>query len=413
MFGKSLIIWAVSALAATQLASAHPHDRRGLQRRHPIPDVVTVRKAATTVYVDQYGNTVDPNSPRTVFVTVYKPGSAPTVSTSCRSKKAVKTSTPVVREPQVDNPNSSKAKAQPTKPVEEVPPTPSKVKYSTSSTPQETGTLPPRSYTPGTYPSGNKPGMVYSPYRADRTCKSRAEVAADVEKLKNFSPLRLYGVDCNQIQNVIAAGKPYGIQVFAGIWDVDKADAELETLIEAVGNDWDSVHTVAVGNEVVNFGRMDATRFASIINQSRKRLREPSVGYNGPVVGVDTFVAILSNPAICEASDFVAANCHPFFDGNIAAEGSGQFLENMKKEMAKKCGNKQVIITESGWPTRGSPNGKAVPGVVEQKAAIKSIVDTQNNDVILFTAFDDPWKQDTPHTFGTEQFWGIQDKSLR
>jgi exo-beta-1,3-glucanase (GH17 family) len=187
--------------------------------------------------------------------------------------------------------------------------------------------------------------MVYSPYRADRTCKSRAEVAADVEKLKNFSPLRLYGVDCNQIQNVIAAGKPYGIQVFAGIWDVDKADAELETLIEAVGNDWDSVHTVAIGNEVVNFGRMDATRFASIINQSRKRLREPSVGYNGPVVGVDTFVAILGNPAICEASDFVAANCHPFFDGNVAAEGSGQFLENMKKEMAKKCGNKQVIIT--------------------------------------------------------------------
>lgn len=51
-----------------------------------------------------------------------------------------------------------------------------------------------------------------------------------------------------------------------------------------------------------------------------------------------------------------------------------------------------------------------MPGVAEQQAAIKSIMETQKNDVVLFTAFDDKWKQDTALTFGTEQFWGIQDK---
>jgi hypothetical protein len=322
-----------------------------------MPGVVTVKKAAATVYVDQYGNTVDPNAPRTVVVTVYATGPVPdakAVYTSCKKKPAKTLSIPptktsVVKKPKdVEKPNAKpeKPKSEPTKPMEEVRPAPSKVKHSTPPAPKETDSLPPRgAYTPGTYPSGNRPGIVYSPYRADHKCKSAEEVAADVEQLKNFSPLRLYGVDCNQIQNVIAAGKPHGIQVFAGIWNVDKAADELETLIEAVGKDWDSVHTVAIGNEVVNFGRMDATRFASVINQSRKRLREPSVGYTGPVVGVDTFVAIMSNPAICEASDYVAANCHPFFDGNIVAEGSGQFIGNMKKEIAKSCGNKKIVIT--------------------------------------------------------------------
>ena len=52
-----------------------------------------------------------------------------------------------------------------------------------------------------------------------------------------------------------------------------------------------------------------------------------------------------------------------------------------------------------------------MPGAAEQQAAIKSIMETQKNDVILFTAFDDDWKKDTPQTFGTEKFWGIQDKA--
>lgn len=51
-----------------------------------------------------------------------------------------------------------------------------------------------------------------------------------------------------------------------------------------------------------------------------------------------------------------------------------------------------------------------MPGVAEQQAAIKSIMETQKNDVILFTAFNDEWKKNTPLTFGTEKFWGIQDK---
>jgi exo-beta-1,3-glucanase (GH17 family) len=276
------------------------------------------------VYVDQYGATINPtskNDPVIVTVTagstsvnIQKPAHAPAVPTHVSEPAPVASSpTPKV----------------PSAPVQGIP----------SSSTKEAA--PPRSSAP--VGSGSKPGIVYSPYNADGSCKSKEQVAGDIEKLKDFSPIRLYGVDCQQIQNVIAATKQHGTQVIAAVYDVEKVGPELQTLIEAVGSDWNSVHTVAIGNEVVNFGRMSANDYAGVIKSSRGTLR--SAGYNGPVVGIDTFVAIMSNPAICEASDYVAANCHPFFDESVLPAQSGEFLDNMKKEMAKVCGDKKIIIT--------------------------------------------------------------------
>lgn len=334
------------------------------------------------MWVDQKGNTVDPSAPHTLTVTVY--GTRPPVT---KTAVVSKTATPVIDSPSEETSVSSSStvvyqppaeattsavKTTPTSVYVSVPTTASTssipvpvpttsseapepttvyssslaapVSSSSSSTkPAATGTP----YVSGTYPpgGGSKPGIVYSPYHADNACKTTEEVAADIALIKEYSPIRLYGVDCSQIQNVIAAAKTHNIKVMPGIWNMDKPLEELETLIEYVDGNWDTVHTVAIGNEVVNFGRKTASEFAGIINSSRERLRSSDVGYTGPVVGVDTFVAIMGNPAICEASDYVAANCHSFFDGNVVAEGTGEFLNNMKTEMAKVCGDKQIVIT--------------------------------------------------------------------
>jgi exo-beta-1,3-glucanase (GH17 family) len=58
---------------------------------------------------------------------------------------------------------------------------------------------------------------------------------------------------------------------------------------------------------------------------------------------------------------------------------------------------------ETGWPTQGGPNGLAVPGVENQKKAIRSILETQGQDLILFTAFNEGWKKDNPNTHGAEK----------
>lgn len=191
--------------------------------------------------------------------------------------------------------------------------------------------------------TGGKGGIVYSPYNADGTCKDQSSFLSDAAQLQGFSFLRLYGIDCNQVTNGIAAAKQYGFKLFLGVHNIASSDDEIKQMITMVGSDWGLVHTVAVGNEVVNSGQMGASDVAARVNSARDLLRP--AGYNGPVVTVDTFVAIMANPVLCQASDYAAANCHPFFDGKVAASASGDFLKTQSQNVQNACGGKKVLIT--------------------------------------------------------------------
>lgn len=196
----------------------------------------------------------------------------------------------------------------------------------------------------GVPPSG-KPGIVYTPYNDDGTCKSTSAVASDIATINShgFGMVRIYGVDCNQVSNVLAAARPFGIKVFLGIFDMGQCEAQLAQLIQFVGGDWASVYAVSIGNEQVNSGAMSAAAMVGKVNASRNTLR--SAGYSGPVVIVDTWVAIIANPSLCQNSDFVAANCHPFFDGNVIPSTAGQFMSDSVAKLQSACSGKEVMIT--------------------------------------------------------------------
>lgn len=191
----------------------------------------------------------------------------------------------------------------------------------------------------------SKPGIVYTPYNADGTCKSAPVVVIDIGRIYGygFGMVRIYGVDCNQVSNVLAATRPLGMKVFLGVFDMGQCEAQLAQLIASVGNDWSSIYAVSIGNEVVNSGALSAGAMVDKVNQSRATLR--GVGFTGPVVVVDTWVAIIANPILCQNSDFTAANCHPFFDGNVPAGAAGQFMTDSIAKLRAACGGKEVMIT--------------------------------------------------------------------
>ncbi|KAI9868463.1 MAG: hypothetical protein M1813_005907 [Trichoglossum hirsutum] len=265
---------------------------------------------------------------------------------------------------------------------------------------------PPSSVAAASSGSGSGYGIVYSPYNADGTCKSQDQVNSDFGKMSDYSLVRIYGVDCNQVSTVLNAAKPKGMKVFAGIYDVDKVDAQVQTLIAAAKSSWESIDTVSVGNEVVNAGGAVAPVVAAV-NSARSQLR--AAGYGGPVVTVDTFIALINHPELCQASDYAAANCHAFFAG-VDASTAGSYVSQQAAAVSKACGGKKTVITESGWPHQGSPNGGAVPSKPNQQAALgslKSSFSSNPSDLIFFTAFDDLWKKDNGNTFGCEKFYGI------
>jgi exo-beta-1,3-glucanase (GH17 family) len=250
-------------------------------------------------------------------------------------------------------------------------------------------------------------GIAYSPYGPGGSCKDKNAVAADIKKLAGYSVIRLYGTDCKQVANAIPAAKAAGMTIFAGVFDIAKAGVQAKELIDQVNGDWASISTVGVGNESVNKGEASPAQVVAALGTVKAALK--SAGYSGPVVAPDTFIAMINNPQICQASDYAAANCHAFFDPNTSAKDAGKFLKTQQARVEKACG-KKVVITETGWPTKGSSNGQAIPSADNQATAIGSIKSAYKDSpssIIMFSAFDDAWKKDSADTFNAEKHWGM------
>jgi exo-beta-1,3-glucanase (GH17 family) len=250
-------------------------------------------------------------------------------------------------------------------------------------------------------------GIAYSPYLANGNCKDKQAVAADIKKLTGYTSIRLYGTDCKQVANVLPAAKAAGMTIFAGVFDIAKAATQAKELIDQVNGDWASINTVGVGNEAVNKGEASPAQVVAALGAVKSTLK--GAGYTGPVVAPDTFIAMIKNPSICQAADYAAANCHAFFDPNTPAKDAGKFLKTQQANVEQACG-KKVVITETGWPKKGSSNGQAIPSTENQAAAISSIKNAYKDSpqsIIMFSAFDDDWKKDTSATFNAERHWGM------
>ena len=254
-------------------------------------------------------------------------------------------------------------------------------------------------------------GITYTPYADDGGCKKGPEVVADFQKLGDHSMVRLYGTDCNQLATVVPVVKAKGMKLIMGIANknvtANKVDEDVAAIVAAVGSDWSSVVAVGVGNEPSLNGISVDVAIAAV-QSARTGLRK--AGFQGPVAIIDTFAAVKQDPRICQNSDITAINLHAFFDPNTAASGAGKFVTDQVQLVAQACNNKKVIVTESGWPTQGKANNKAVPSLENQRVALQSIkqaCDANHIPLVLFSAFNDKWKKDFEGSLGCEKFWGL------
>ncbi|EMG46656.1 SCW/CMP-family cell wall glucosidase, putative, partial [Candida maltosa Xu316] len=253
-------------------------------------------------------------------------------------------------------------------------------------------------------------GITYSPYTDQDNCKSADQVARDIKLLSNYDVIRLYSTDCQGIENVLAAMNS-NQQIYLGVWNIESPMGELQDIVNAISQNsrgWSAVHTIAIGNERVNSGEATVAQVQQAVDTARQFLKSNS--YTGPIVTVDTLVAYVANPQLCQMSDYLAVNCHPYWDGGVQPSNSGPWLLQQIANLQSVCGTeKDVLITESGWPTQGDPYGQCVPSVPNQVAAVKSIVSSLADRVILFTMYNDYWKFSIGGAgpYGVEYYWGL------
>ena len=393
----------------------HNHARRQAPNVKVVTDVqyVTVDAEDIIVYVDEHGQ---PVTTKTVYHSQAGPTVAPTSSSSSSSAPIYFPTHHPHPRPHPQSPSALAPSFHPI-PIPIAGPTtkPAPIPESTSSSAsasipepsnsQSASVSLPSSHGPVAGGPGFGSAISYSPYNGDNTCKSASQVASDFAKMSGYEVIRLYGTDCNQITNVLAATKDTGVTLFVGIFDINQVQSECQTIIDAIKGDWSHVNTVSVGNELVNNGGASVSQVTNAIGQARSILK--GAGYNGPVVTVDTMMAMKANPELCHASDFCAINCHAFFDGKTSAEKSGEFVLNWAKEVSEASGGKTTVITETGWPSQGQTNGMAVPSLENQQAAIASIKQSFPKNAILYSSYNCLWKKNSASTFGAEQYWGI------
>jgi exo-beta-1,3-glucanase (GH17 family) len=220
----------------------------------------------------------------------------------------------------------------------------------------------------------------------------------------SYSMVRIYGTSCNQTATVLSACKQHNLKLFAGISDLSTLNSEIQLIIEAANGDWSDFDTISIGNELVNSGAASPSAVVAAIGTARGLLGAAS--YTGRIVTVDTLIATVANPILAQNSDYIAVNNHPFFDPNSAAGDVSSFFETSIASVLAVVTGKELVITETGWPTCGSANGAAVPSLANQATALSGIKAASPNAIIL-SAYNDKWKTNSASTFGAEQCWGV------
>jgi exo-beta-1,3-glucanase (GH17 family) len=251
-------------------------------------------------------------------------------------------------------------------------------------------------------------GITFSPYTegqgpgtqiGEQQIRERLEIIRPcVNWIRSFSC-----TDGNEQIPRIAAEN--GLKTMVGVWlddDRENNERELAGAIEVAraGN----ANILAVGNEVLLRGDLTEDELIGYIDRAKRAAPDVDVGY------VDAYFKFVDHPRVTEACDVILANCYPFWE-SCPAEYSLLYMKDMYRRAVDAARGRKVIISETGWPDTGTPEGGAVPSV---ENALKYFINTyqwaeeEGIEVFYFSSFDETWKVEKEGDVGA--YWGLWDK---
>ncbi|WP_298421908.1 glycosyl hydrolase family 17 protein [uncultured Kordia sp.] len=254
-------------------------------------------------------------------------------------------------------------------------------------------------------------GLCFSPYQEGQKpgdTLSEAQIRRRLEIIRPYTNW-IRSFSCTEGNELIPQiAKEFGIKTLVGAWlgnNPETNEAEIEGLIELAKDGY--VDIAAVGNEVMYRGDLSEDELLKFIYYTKEQIKEIPVGY------VDAYYEFSERPAITEACDIILANCYPFWEG-CDQDYALLYMKDMYNR-AKKAGNgKKVIITETGWPNKGTSLEGAFPSDVN---AIKYFINTQkwskeeDIEIFYFSSFDESWKVGDEGDVGA--YWGLWDRYER
>ncbi|MEZ4962304.1 MAG: MFS transporter [Saprospiraceae bacterium] len=198
-----------------------------------------------------------------------------------------------------------------------------------------------------------------------------------------------------------------GLKTLVGVWisnDRERNEREIKALVKLANEGL--VDIAAVGNEVLLRNELPEQELIQYIKKVKALL--PS---HIPVGYVDAYFHFLEKPALADACDVILINCYPFWEGanNDHALLYMQHMYDLTKLVAQ---GKKIVITETGWPSKGQAVQEAQPSA---ENAMKYFINAQqwakseNIELFYFSSFDESWKIYQEGVVGTQ--WGLWDKN--
>jgi exo-beta-1,3-glucanase (GH17 family) len=251
-------------------------------------------------------------------------------------------------------------------------------------------------------------GLCFSPYLQGQAPGSQVSVVQIRERLELIRPhtrwIRTFSCTDGHEQTPAIAHE-LGMRTLVGAWlgtDRQINEREIMGVIEVARAGHANI--VAIGNEVLLREDMPEDELLAIIERVKQALPGVQVGY------VDAYYLFEKHPRITAACDVVLTNCYPFWEGR-PREQAIEYMMSMVRRTVAVAGGKRVIVSETGWPDKGSPFHGAQPSVPD---AMRYFIDTQlwarqhGVEVFYFSAFDEAWKVGTEGDVGA--YWGLWDK---
>jgi len=201
-----------------------------------------------------------------------------------------------------------------------------------------------------------------------------------------------------------------GLYTVAGAWvdtRTDKATEEMDCIINLAREG--VVDLASIGSEVLTWSGLSAEEIVEYIAWFRQMV--PNVMVT-TAVKYEAMMDVKNQEIIIPAVDVLYINYYPYWSGyHISLALAVHKAEHA--EMKAIAGDKEVWISETGWPSEGSCwNGYAEPSPDNQERFLREVFNwTRSENVVLtwFDGFEQPWKNGNEWC-NVAAHWGIFDR---
>lgn len=255
---------------------------------------------------------------------------------------------------------------------------------------------------------GSMMGVSFNPMRKQHDPQkglypSSEEMSEDLAMLQGtVHAVRTYSV-MNGFGEIPKLAAQYNLNVTLGAWlnrDPIANQREVDKLISISREDHPNIVRTIVGNEAIMRKELSVEQLIIYLQQVRSQTWRP-------VSTSETWDIWIAHPELVAEVDFIAAHILPYWEG-ISHESALEYVFARYQQLRVAYPDKEIVITEVGWPSDGQPIRQAEANTINQAKFIRDFLNRARQEHLTYyivEAFDQPWKQTVEGSSGA--YWGL------